>query len=180
MGRRGLLLPVLLLVVGCQGEPAGPPARNESQPAAAKTAPAQTRPAAPDFQVTRLDGEPFSLAAQRGKVVLVDFWATWCPPCVAEVPHFKELYPAYRDRGFEMIALSVDEQGERVVRSFAARNQLNYPVAMAGEELPGRFGGIRGLPTTFLIDKEGRIAETHLGYREKTVFIAAIERLLNE
>lgn len=135
---------------------------------------------APDFKVTRINGETFSLSAHKGKVVLIDFWATWCPPCIAEIPHFNELYAAYKPRGFEMIGLSVDQGGRKVVEPFVVSRGVTYPVAMADDALVDAYGGIRGLPTSFLIDKQGRIAEKFLGYREKQVFEAAIKRLLAE
>ena len=136
--------------------------------------------AAPDFEVTALDGSVLQLSALKGKVVLVDFWATWCPPCVAEVPHFNELYTNYKDQGFEIVGLSTDEGGDGVVRSFVKSHGVRYPVAMAREEIARSYGGIHGLPTTFLIDKKGDVVKRYLGYRDKKEFEKEIRKLLSE
>ncbi|MCM8812178.1 MAG: TlpA family protein disulfide reductase [Candidatus Omnitrophica bacterium] len=141
--------------------------------------PAASRKTASDFQLTGLNGEAIELGSFRGKVVLLDFWATWCPPCRAEIPHFNELYSAYKGQGFELIGLSVGEDPE-VVRSFVAANDMRYPVAISNEKVEQAYGGIRGIPTTFLIDKKGRIAQKYVGYHEKAVFEGAIRKLLAE
>ena len=140
---------------------------------------APQRKAAPDFQLADLNGKPLQLSALRGKVVLLDFWATWCPPCRAELPHFKELYAAYRSKGLEMIGLSVGESAE-VVKPFVQSNGIPYPIAIATAEVEQAYGGIRGIPTTFLIDKQGRIAQRYVGYQDKPVFERQIQALLAE
>ncbi len=140
-----------------------------------------SRPPAPDFNLKGLDGKPIQLSSMKGKVVLLDFWATWCPPCKAEIPHFKELYSQYHGKGLEVIGAALDQGGEKDVAPFAKQNQINYPLAAAGtQELAQRYGGIRGIPTTFLIDKQGRIAQKYLGYQDKAVFEKEIQALLAE
>ncbi|MBI3323611.1 MAG: TlpA family protein disulfide reductase [Candidatus Omnitrophica bacterium] len=152
-----------------------------AQSASEKPAPGGSqRSAAPDFRVTALDGKTVQLSALKGKVVLLDFWATWCPPCRAEIPHFKELHTAYGPKGVELIGLSLDQEGEGVVRSFAQEQGIRYTLAMASPDLPQRYGGIRGIPTTFLIDKQGRIAKKYVGYQDKQVFESQIQSLLRE
>ena len=141
---------------------------------------ASGRAPAPDFQLKSLDGKPLRLSAMKGKVVLLDFWATWCPPCKEEIPHFKELYAAYGPQGVEIIGISLDQEGEEVVRAFAQREKINYPLAMGSTELTQQYGGIRGIPTTFLIDKRGRIAKKYVGYNDKQVFESQIQTLLKE
>lgn len=136
------------------------------------------KPAA-DFQLTDLSGNSIRMSALRGKVVLLDFWATWCPPCRAELPHFKELYAAYQGRGVEMIGLSAGED-PRIVKPFIQANGIPYPIAISTSEIERAYGGIRGIPTTFLIDKQGRIAEKYVGYQEKQVFEERIKALLAE
>lgn len=138
------------------------------------------RAAAPDFRVTAIDGTTVQLSALKGKVVLLDFWATWCPPCRAEIPHFIALQNAYNPKGLETIGLSLDQEGEGVVRSFAQEHGVNYRLAMASPDLPQKYGGIRGIPTTFLIDKRGRIAKRYVGYQDKQVFETQIQALLAE
>jgi len=177
-----VLLSVSVVLVGCGDKSEEAAAQGgASKPALSKSVDSESAlQMAPDFQVTLFNGETFELSAYRGQVVLVDFWATWCPPCIAEVPHFNELYADYRSKGFEMIGLSVDQGGARVVEPFLISRGVTYPVAMADDALVAAYGGIRGLPTAFLIDQKGRIAEKFLGYREKHVFETAIERLLAE
>ena len=140
----------------------------------------QERTEVPDFQVTTLDGRSLQLSSLKGKVVMVDFWATWCPPCLEELPHFKELYDQYKSKGFEMIGISLDEEGPSPVASFLRAHDVSYPVAMGDDRLLQNFGGILGLPTTFLLDKNGRIAFRHIGYQDKQVFEKEIQQLLAE
>ncbi len=134
---------------------------------------------APDFQLKTLDGQMLQLSALKGKVVLLDFWATWCPPCKAEIPHFKELYTGYKDRGLEIIGASLDEGGEGPVKAFVQQNGVTYPVGLADSRLAQAYGGIQGIPTTFLIDREGKIAKKYIGYQDKEVFEKEIRRLLS-
>ena len=138
-----------------------------------------SRQAAADFQLTDLDGNPLQLSAFRGKVVLLDFWATWCPPCRAEIPHFKKLYTAQKGNGLQVIGLSMGED-PKTVRSFISQNGVNYPIAISTSPVEAAYGGIRGIPTTFLIDKEGRIAQKFVGYQDPSVFEREIRVLLLE
>jgi peroxiredoxin len=133
---------------------------------------------APDFTLTDLSGQPVTLSEHRGKVVLLDFWATWCPPCRKEIPHFVELYDQYRDQGLEIIGISLDQAGVETVQKFAEEYQINYPVVMGHAEVAGSYGGIRGIPTTFAISREGKIVETYVGYRDREVFESIIKSLL--
>ena len=148
------------------------------------TAPASSqgdaRQAAPDFSVNSLDGQMLKPSSMKGKVVLLDFWATWCPPCREEIPHFKELYTQYKDKGVQIIGLALDEDGEASVRPFAQQNQINYPLAIATQEIVSSFGGIRGIPTTYILDKQGNIAKKWVGYQDKAVFEKEIQTLLAE
>lgn len=147
--------------------------------ASALTAPG-SRPAAPNFKLTDLKGKASGqLSDLRGKAVLLDFWATWCPPCREEIPHFKELYAAYKARGFEIVGLSVGENPDTVA-AFVAQNGITYRVGIATSAIEQAYGGIRGIPTTFLIDKQGRIAQKFVGFRPKEVFEQGILELLAE
>lgn len=148
--------------------------------ACGKTATAQEgRRSAADFQLTDLQGKPVSLSALKGKVVLLDFWATWCPPCRMEIPHFKDLYAAYQEDGLEVVGLAVGDQAD-AVKKFMQENGVSYPVAMSSPAVERDYGGIRGIPTTFLIDKQGRIAKKYVGYQDKSVFEEEIQKLLAE
>jgi thiol-disulfide isomerase/thioredoxin len=115
-----------------------------------------------DFTMRDLDGHSISSASLRGKVALINFWATWCGPCRAEVPDLVALQAKYRDH-LQVIGVSEDESGVEVVRSFAAAHQVNYPIVMLTAELEKIFPGVHALPTTFLLDREGRLVQKHVG-----------------
>jgi len=135
---------------------------------------------APSFTLQDLNGKPVSLSDFKGKVVILDFWATWCPPCVIEIPHFIELYEQYKDQGFAMVGISLDSAGISVVKSFARKYQINYPILMTDGQVDRVYGGITAIPTTFVIDSAGNIRRKYIGYRDKAVFEADIKALLAE
>ncbi len=131
---------------------------------------------APAFTLTNLDGKSISLADFRGKVVVLDFWATWCPPCRKEIPDFIDLQNEYGSRGVQIVGIALDEP-ERV-RAFARQNGMNYPVLLGSDVVTMRYGGIEGIPTTFIIDKSGKIANKFEGFRPREVFESEIKKLL--
>lgn len=135
---------------------------------------------APDFDLYTLDGQPISLAGLRGQVVLVNFWATWCPPCRAEMPGFQRVYEAKRDRGFTIVGLSTDLGGRGAVENFLTEHGITYPVAMASAKVVRDFGGSNMLPTSYLIDRHGRIRHTVKGFFAEPALALAVERLLAE
>jgi cytochrome c biogenesis protein CcmG, thiol:disulfide interchange protein DsbE len=118
---------------------------------------------APDFTVKTLDGREITLSQLRGKVVLIDFWATWCGPCRESIPHLVQLYKTYREQGFELIGMSVDKEDAETVSRFVKSMEIPYPVVMAPEEVARNYG-VSGLPTGIFIDKEGRIREKIPGF----------------
>jgi thiol-disulfide isomerase/thioredoxin len=117
---------------------------------------------APAFVGRDLDGREISTASLRGKVVLLNFWATWCPPCRAEIPDLVALQEKYRDQ-LQIIGISEDESGPDVVRRFVAEHHMNYPVVMTTAELEKQFPGIGALPTSFVIDRQARLVQKHVG-----------------
>jgi len=121
---------------------------------------------APAWSLKSLDGKSIGLAELKGKVVVVDFWATWCPPCVHEIPGYIALQKKYADRGLVIVGLSVDQKGASVVEAFAKAKGVNYPLALATPEIVEAFGGVEGIPTTFLIDRDGKIRHTKVGSME--------------
>lgn len=119
--------------------------------------------AAPAWQITTLDGKELGSEALKGKVVVVDFWATWCGPCVHEIPGYVALQKKYEERGLVIVGLSVDQKGRAAVEPFAKRMKINYPLALATPEAIEAFGGIEFLPTTFLLDREGKLRHRKAG-----------------
>ena len=135
------------------------------------------RALAPDFTLTDLRGKPLTLSSYRGKVVLLDFWATWCDPCRDEIPRFIALQDKYRDRGLEIIGVSMDDTPDPV-RDFQQQFKMNYPVVMGSARIGDLYGGILGLPVAFLIGADGRIYSKHLGAMEEAVLEKEIVTLL--
>jgi thiol-disulfide isomerase/thioredoxin len=132
---------------------------------------------APVFAVKGMDGNTVSLEAARGKVILLNFWATWCGPCRMEVPDLVELQNKYKGR-LQVIGLVVDDPDEAAVRTFAKTYGVNYPVAMATDEMRVQFGGVPALPTSFIIDAQGRVVQKHIGLRDPVLYEMEIRALL--
>ena len=151
---------------------------HQSPPSAPRAAPAD-RALAPDFSLLDLTGRRLGLSTYRGKVVLLDFWATWCDPCREEIPHFVELQNKYRDRGFQILGVSMDD-GPEPARDFYLRFKMNYPVVMGNAKIGERYGGVLGLPIAFLIGRDGRIYGKHIGATDITVFEEEIISLLQK
>jgi len=132
---------------------------------------------APPFAVTTLDGKRLSLDDLQGKVVLIDFWATWCTPCRAEIPHFVEMQQKYGPQGFQVVGISMDDDA-KPVKEFYRQFNMNYPVAVGDDKLAQSFGGVLGLPVNFIIDREGRIHAKYLGATDVSVIDKAVSALL--
>jgi len=132
---------------------------------------------APDFTLPLVEGGQLRLSSYRGKIVLLDFWATWCVPCREETPHFVELQRKYGDRGLQIIGVSMDDSPDPVL-TFYRQFQMNYPVVMGTADVGAAYGGVLGLPIAFLVDREGRIYAKHIGATDAAVFENEIKRLL--
>lgn len=117
------------------------------------------------------------MSSYRGKVVLLDFWATWCTPCREEIPHFVEMQDKYGPQGLQILGVSMDD-GSDPVREFYQKFHMNYPVVMGNAKLGERYGGILGLPVAYMIDREGRITSRHIGATDAAVFEKEIVSLL--
>jgi len=186
------LLAVVLLVGACQAQPAPPAASGQTEPVAV-----------PPLELTDLDGHPVSLAALKGKVVIIDFWATWCPPCREAIPDLIDLKKQYGGQGLEVVGISLDDNAERILPRFVHDFGINYPVGISlddnaerilprfvhdfginypvvigSEEVAAAFGGILGLPTTFIVDRAGMVRSHFMGYIDRQRMEAAVTGLL--
>ncbi len=131
-----------------------------------------------DFSLPALDGRTWSLASHRGEVVLVNFWATWCPPCRMETPALVALKNRYKSRPFEIVGISMDDD-ESTVGPFAKQYAINYPILLPSG--PQTFGDdVSALPTTILVDRQGRVARQYVGMISERAVAADIEQLLAE
>jgi len=136
------------------------------------------RKATPDFALKDVTGATVKLSDYKGKVVLLNFWATWCGPCKIEIPWFMDFQKTYKDREFAVIGVSMDEDGWDAVKPYIEQHKLNYRVVVGNNEVSQLFGSIDSLPTTLVIDREGRIASMHLGLVSKKTYAQEIEQLL--
>ena len=138
----------------------------------------KTYPAAPDFNLKDLDGKYVRLSDQKGKVVLIDFWATWCPPCRKGIPELIEMQQEYGSDKFIVLGINLDQEEAKVVMDFAKNYQINYPVLFYTPEVVAAYGGIEAIPTSFVVDKEGKVRTWVQGYRPKIFFTRLIDSLL--
>jgi peroxiredoxin len=169
-----LLLVGTALLTGCSAAQ-----QTEAQRAAAKVR--ASRKPAPDFTLTDSNGAKVKLADYRGKVVLLNFWATWCGPCQVEIPWFQEFQQQYKSKGFEVLGVSMDDDGWSAVKPYIAAHKLNYRILLGDDSVAQLYGGLEALPTTFMIDREGKFAfAPHVGLIGKNDYAAEIDTLLKE
>ena len=141
--------------------------------------PASERKEVPDFSLKDADGRSVRPSDYKGKVVLLNFWATWCGPCKIEIPWFIEFETKYKDQGFAVLGVSMDEDGWDAVRPFLADLGVNYRTLLGTDMVAQQFGGVEALPTSFVIDRQGKIASTHVGLVSKRDYENDIRTLLN-
>lgn len=169
LGRFAAAVLLSWTLLGCSGpkpvEAENVKARDERKPA-------------PDFALKDADGKTVRLSDYRGKVTLLNFWATWCGPCKIEIPWFMDFERRHKDKGFAVIGVSMDDEGWDVVKPFVNHLAINYRIVMGNSEVADAFGGVSALPTTFLIDREGKVAAVHVGLAPKSDIENGIEELL--
>lgn len=147
-------------------------------PAEARLIKSASRKKAPAFELTDANGNVVRLADLKGKVVLLDFWATWCGPCQTEIPWFVEFATKYQEQGLIVVGVSMDEGGWDVVRPYMQKMGINYPVVLGNKRTAYLYGDIDGLPVTFLLDREQRVAAIHAGLAKKKTLEQQIKELL--
>jgi len=145
---------------------------------AASVKPDKDRRQAPDFALKDPEGRLVRLSDFRGKVLLLDFWATWCDPCKIEIPWFMDLQRQNKDKGFEVLGIAMDDGGWEDVKPFLAELKVNYRVVMGNDDTAQNYGGVDALPTTFLIDRGGKIAAIHVGLTSRKEFEDGVQELL--
>jgi peroxiredoxin len=170
-----LLVAAMTMLMACSGSKA----QSDSARASAKAH--NDRKPAPDFTLTDSQGAKVKLADYRGKVVLLNFWATWCGPCQVEIPWFKEFEQQYKSKGFEVLGVSMDEDGWSAVKPYMTEHKLNYRILLGDDSVSQLYGGLDALPTTFIIDRDGRFAfPPHIGLVGKNEYSSEIESILDE
>jgi len=141
----------------------------------------KNRKPAADFTLRDANGTAVKLSDYRGKVVLLNFWATWCGPCTLEIPWFIEFEQQYKTQGFAVIGVSMDEEGWNAIKPYMAAHKMNYRVLLGDDSVSQLYGGVESLPTTFLIDRKGRVAfPPHIGLAGKNEYLKEIQSLLGE
>ena len=140
---------------------------------------ADSRKIAPDFTLTDAEGTAVKLSDQKGRIVLLDFWATWCHGCKIEIPWYVEFQNKYKDSGLVVIGVSMDDDGWKSVKPFLAENKLNYRVVI-GDAALGKLYNVDSMPVTLLIDRDGKIADSHSGMVDKDAFENEIRSLLQD
>jgi cytochrome c biogenesis protein CcmG/thiol:disulfide interchange protein DsbE len=134
--------------------------------------------AAPDFTLNDASGKRVSLRDFKGEVVVLNFWATWCVPCKAEIPWFIEFEKTYASRGFTVLGVSMDEDGWKAINPYAAKAKINYPIVLGNEDVNRQYGGFDALPTTVVIGRDGKVAFLHEGLIARDEYEKEIRRLL--
>jgi thiol-disulfide isomerase/thioredoxin len=186
--RSGIITIIVILIIGFVGyeiltaiNPV--PGKEKENPTYSVKSVAQKNdnnryPEAPDFALYDLEGNLVKLSDHKGKVIIIDFWATWCGPCRMGIPYVVEIQSKYKEEGLIILGISVDQGNKKAVSEFAKAFNMNYPVLLFTPRVISAYGGIQGIPTTFIVDREGKVRDKVIGYQHKDYFISAIETLL--
>lgn len=133
---------------------------------------------AKDFSLLSIENKTVTLADFKDKIVILNFWATWCPPCQKEIPDFISFYEKYRDKGVAIVGIAIDEEGVNVVKPFAEKHKMNYPVLIGNENIIADYGAMVSVPTSFLIDKSGKVYKKYSGYHSIDDYQKDVDSLL--
>ena len=179
----------LVVATACTGAPSGNDSSKPVTSGPTTTAPKKPAVAATgrvggnvgdtayNFTLEDVGGQPVRLSDFKGKVVVLDSWATWCPPCRREIPGFVQLHRELQGKGVEVVGVSLDDDWDPV-RPFMTENNINYTIVLGDQDVASRYGDVRSIPTTFVIDRDGIIRSKHVGYGDLSQFRSAVEPLL--
>lgn len=176
----GIAFLLCISFTGCQRQQAQPTHEASSLAPLAGVEVVDPPQPAPDFTAPQIDGSSFQLSAHRGSVLVLNFWATWCPPCREEIPDLIALQRDLGDRGLLVVGISLDEEGTTVVTPFAQNFNINYPIVLGNETIADAYGGVFALPTTVVVDRSGRIRYQVLGLFPTQKMRPHLEALLDE
>jgi thiol-disulfide isomerase/thioredoxin len=135
---------------------------------------------APDFELQSLEGKNVKLSDFRGKAVLLNFWATYCGPCKIEMPWFVELQKEYGPQGFQIVGVAMDDASTEEIVKFAKQMGVNYPILLGKESVGQSYGGVEFLPTTFFVNRDGKVTGREFGLQSRSVFVDNIKKALNQ
>ena len=135
---------------------------------------------APDFTLDSLNGKPVTLSSFRGQAVLLNFWATWCGPCKIEMPWFIELQKQYGPKGLQIVGVAMDDASKEDIDKFVKEMGVNYPILIGKEAVGQDYGGVNVLPTSFFLDRDGKIVAREFGLQSRSVFVDHIEQALRQ
>ena len=151
---------------------------SSAHPSASTESAHNDRKLAPDFTLQDANGRSVTLSELRGKAVLLNFWATWCGPCSLEIPWFTEFEQQFKSRGFEVVGVSMDEDGWKVIKPYIAEHKINYRVVLGNDSVGQLYGGVDSLPTTFILGRDGKVAYVHVGLAGKNEYLHEIQTVL--
>ena len=177
--RRNPLVPIVIAAIVAAMLLFGIHAARKNRPASSVSGQLRGQ-TAPDFELKSLDGTKVKLSDFRGKAVLLNFWATWCGPCKIEMPWFVELQKQYGSQGLQIVGVAMDDATDQEISKFAKEMGVNYPVLLGTEAVGQSYGGVNVLPTTFFVDRDGKLVAREFGLQSRSVFVDHIKESLGQ